>query len=260
MFQSNNPSRSQLRDNHQRRRRLQLARPVSLDPQPPLPPHPRLQQQDVTARSPILEEIAAEVEAARWRTLAHQYVAVADQHDFIGSETRQIAFLTAISGGDDDTADLIARHIYAEIDRNPELYTWRQVVWRNPGGEDGHPNPPPPYTEHPTKGEITAEVSLEVVLPEYTPPYTPFGQDPKWKTEEEDEEDKGEVWDDEEDDEDKGKVVEDDEEKREGFLIFLAFALLVSVLLAAVLLASVLLAFELPVDFISLRIILFLAY
>lgn len=204
MSQSNNPRRSQLRDNHQRQRRLQLVPPVSLDPQPP---HPRVQRQDATVRSPILEAIAAEVEEARWAALANQYMALFDQNDRPGTGARAHAFFDALAGDDHSLAELIGRQIRELIERDPVLYMWRDH-------EDGIVNPPPPYTAHPTKGEITVEMSPEVVLPEYTPPYTPFGQDLKWQTEAEDEEDESEV-------------MEDDEEAASQAIFFLlAFILL----------------------------------
>ncbi|KAK3504406.1 hypothetical protein B0T13DRAFT_391202 [Neurospora crassa] len=145
---------------------------------------PDLQRQDASARSPtILEEIAAEVEAARWAALPIQYTGLLEANDPEGNRARQLDFFNALAGADDALFESIYHHVMDQILRNRVSFQY----YRD--------NAPPPYTTHPTKGEITVEMSPEVVLPEYLPPYTPFGQGQNREREDadkEEEEDDGE--------------------------------------------------------------------
>ncbi|EAA30065.1 hypothetical protein GE21DRAFT_4992 [Neurospora crassa] len=145
---------------------------------------PDLQRQDAPARSTtILEEIAAEVEAARWAALPIQYTGLLEANDPEGNMARQLDFLNALAGADDALFESIYHHVMDQILRNRASFQY----YRD--------NSPPPYTTHPTKGEITIEMSPEVVLPEYLPPYTPFGQGQNREREDadkEEEEDDGE--------------------------------------------------------------------
>lgn len=126
---------------------------------------PDLQRQDASARSPtILEEIAAEVEAARWAALPYQYTGLLEANDPEGNWARQLDFFNALAGADDALFESIYHHVMDQILRNHVSFQY----YRD--------NAPPPYTTHPTKGEITVEMSPEVILPAYLPPYTPFGQ------------------------------------------------------------------------------------
>lgn len=153
---------------------------------------PDLQRQDASARTPtILEEIAAEVEAARWAALPIQYLAVFDPNDPEGDRARELDFYNALAGTDDALFESIFHHVMDQIVRNRVSFQY----YRD--------NAPPPYTTHPTKGEITVEMSPEVVLPAYLPPYTPFRQGQNWEGEEADKEEEGEV-------------VEDNEESSES--------------------------------------------
>ncbi|EGO58347.1 hypothetical protein NEUTE1DRAFT_41330 [Neurospora tetrasperma FGSC 2508] len=151
---------------------------------------PSLQQPAATASSPtLLEEIAAEVEAARWAALPIQYLAVFDPNDPEGDRARELDFYNALAGADDALFESIYHHVTDQILRNRASFQY----YRD--------NAPPPYTTHPTKGEITVEMSPEVVLPAYLPPYTPFGQGQNWEGE------------DAEKEEEEGVVVEDVGEK-----------------------------------------------
>lgn len=110
-------------------------------------------------------------------------MATFDPNNFIESMDAALNAMRAVAGGEPHRVRRIRRiaHDIANVyERNSHLSRGRRHP-RNP--ENGIPNPPPPYTALPSKGEVTIEMALPE--PEYTPHYTPSGQGQKRKREEE---------------------------------------------------------------------------
>ncbi|KAJ4379467.1 hypothetical protein N0V85_008874 [Neurospora sp. IMI 360204] len=131
-------------------------------------------------------------EGAMIPAVTNQATATFDPNNFIRSMDAALNAMRAVTGGEPDRLRRIRRiaHIIANVhERTSHLSRGRH---RPRYAEDGIPNPPPPYTALPPKGEVT--IGMALPEPAYTPPCTPFGQGQKRKREEDvDNEEDGDV-------------------------------------------------------------------